>query len=450
MPDPSPSAAPGADPAVDEDGSSGAGGPTGAGASVGSRGSVIAVAIGIMNIATYGFTIVAARALGPQQYGAFAAVMNLLVVVSVASLALQAVAARRIASSPGDVHEIEAGVRRVTLRAALGLGGVLVLAAPLVDVALRLESLPTALLVGAIAVPLTLMGGQAGILQGERRWRPLALLYLMAGVPRLVVGTALILWRPEELTATTGVLLGAIAPAVVGWWALRERTGAPAGRTGTDHGGRALVRESLRNSQALLAFFAVSNVDIIVARNVLDDHDSGLYAGGLILTKAMLFLPQFVVVLAFPDMADHAARRRALRLSLAVVGVLGVVGVAAAYLLSHVALVFVGGDDYVEVEGRLWLFAVLGTLLSMIQLLVYALLAQEKGRLVALPWVALAVIGVVAGLTADSVGSLLAVVVAVDAVLFVALLLPALLHRPAPVPARPTARPTTRPTPEDP
>ncbi len=42
------------------------------------NGSVIAVAIGVMNIATYGFTIVAARALGPQQYGAFAAVMNLL------------------------------------------------------------------------------------------------------------------------------------------------------------------------------------------------------------------------------------------------------------------------------------------------------------------------------------------------------------------------------------
>jgi len=406
------------------------------------HGSLIAIAIGVMNVATYGFTIVAARALGPQQYGAFAAVMNLLVVVSVASLALQATAARRIASTPGDVKEIEDGVRRVTLRAALGLGGVLLLAAPLVNVALRLESLVTAALVGLVAVPLTIMGGQAGILQGERRWRPLAMLYVAAGVPRLVVGTALILWRPEELTATVGVLVGALAPVAVGWWALRERGHVGHDRTSADHGNRALVRETLRNSQALLAFFAVSNVDIIIARNVLADVESGLYAGGLILTKAMLFLPQFVVVLAFPDMADNAARRRALRLSLGLVGVLGVVGVAASYLLSGVALVFVGGDDYADVQGRLWLFAVLGTLLSMIQLLVYALLAQESGRMVLLPWAALAIITAVAATVADSIGSLLAVVVTVDAVLLLVLLVPALLRAPAPD-RGPTGAPST-------
>jgi O-antigen/teichoic acid export membrane protein len=127
-------------------------------------------------------------------------------------------------------------------------------------------------------------------------------------------------------------------------------------------------------------------------------------------------------------MADNAARRRALRLSLGVVAVLGVVGVVASYLLSPVALVFVGGADYVDVQDQLWLFAVLGTLLSMIQLLVYALLAQESGRLVALPWVALAVIGVLAATLADSVVSLLAVVVTVDAALLVALLVPAMLR----------------------
>ena len=38
---------------------------------------------------------------------------------------------------------------------------------------------------------------------------------------------------------------------------------------------------------ALLAFFALSNVDIIVARNVLSDHDAGLYAAGLIITGVM-------------------------------------------------------------------------------------------------------------------------------------------------------------------
>ena len=90
-------------------------------------------------------------------------------------------------------------------------------------------------------------------------------------------------------------------PVVVGVVALRRpgrqrpRPGHRAPTpTGWAQGG--VLREVVHNSQALLAFFALSNADVIVARNVLDEHDAGLYAGGLILTKAVLFLPQFVVV----------------------------------------------------------------------------------------------------------------------------------------------------------
>lgn len=387
------------------------------------NGGVIAVAIGAMNVATYGFTIIAARALGPDQYGAFAAVMNLLMVVSVAQLALQATAARRISSTPGDVSVIEAGIRRVTWLTAIVLGLSLAVAAPLVNHLLRLESLLTALLVGAIAVPLTVMGGQAGTLQGERRWRPLAVLYAAAGVPRLAVGTALILWRPEEFTAILGVFIGALAPVAVGMVALRHRAPHDAGPSDEDHGFRALFRELGHNSQALLAFFAVTNVDVILARSVLDNADSGLYAGGLILTKAVLFLPQFVVVVAFPDMADANERRRALRLSLGAVAGLGVVGIAATYVLSSFALVFVGGDQYAAIEERLWQFAILGTLLSMIQLLVYALIAQRGGRATWLLWGALVVIVACSPLT-GSIMSLLVLVLAVDTVLLVGLLVP--------------------------
>lgn len=392
------------------------------------NGGVIAVAIGVMNVATYGFTIVAARLLGPSQYVGLATVVNTLMVVSVASLAIQATAARRISSVPGDVSVIEAGVRRATWRASLGLGGLLVLATPLLNGLLRLDSLATAAFIGLTALPLTLMGGLAGILQGERRWRPLALLYLAAGVPRLVVGTALILWRPDELAATVSVFIGSVAPVVVGVLALRSRAEVPDQVSDREeHRVASLVRESFRNSRALLAFFAVSSIDVIVARNVLDGREAGLYAGGLILTKALLFLPQFVVVLAFPDMADAGERRRTLRLSLSAVAALGVVGVAAASALSHVAIVFVGGDEYADISNRLWLFAVLGTLLSMIQLLVYALLAREGGRTVRVLWVALAAI-VIAGQFTHTVGQLVVTVTVIDAVLFLALLVPVVLR----------------------
>jgi O-antigen/teichoic acid export membrane protein len=384
-----------------------------------SSSSGMAVAMGIMNVATYGFTIIAAPWLGTSNYGALIAVMNLLMVVSVGSLGLQATAARRISSTPQHTAQIERAIMGVSYRAALALGLVLLLAAPLINTVLRLDSLATALMVSVAAVPLTLMGGQAGILQGERRWAALGLVYIAAGVPRLVLGTAFMAWQPTALSALVGVTLGMCVPVAVGWWALRHAR--QPGQVSAEHSGMAILKESMHNGQALLAFFALSSVDIIVARNVLSDHDSGLYAAGLILTKAMLFLPQFVVVVAFPSMSTGAERRRALALSLGFVTLLGALGTLAAWLLSGVAVRFTGGAEYAEIKPWLWLFALLGTLLSLIQLLVYSVLAQQGRRPVYAVWVALAlVVGI--GLTTSSLVSLVVVVVLVDLALFLVLL----------------------------
>jgi len=373
----------------------------------------------VMNVATYAFTVLAAHLLGPRPYGALASLMATLLVITVMQLGLQATAARRISAEPEHAHEVEAVVLRVTYWAAATFGVVLLLLSPLLDRILRLGSIPTAALVAVAAVPLTVMGGQAGILQGERRWRPLGAVYVAAGVPRLVIGLVLILWSPTETSAMVAVTIAAFAPVLVGWLTLRHPSPSAASVVQRHHP-RDVVREVVHNSQALLAFFALSNVDVIVARNVLPAHDAGLYAGGLIMTKAVLFLPQFVVVLAFPAMSTVAERRYALTRSLVVVAFLGLCCTVGALVLPQLALIFVGGAGYQEIADLLWVFALLGTVLSMLQLVVYAVLARQGRRSTVAVWVALvAVVGI--GATATSVGGLLAIVMTVDTVLLVLL-----------------------------
>ena len=152
-------------------------------------GAFVAVAMGVMNVGTYGFQIIAARALGPSEYGAVASLMAVLIVVAVLQLGLQATAARRIAGQPGHVAQIEREILRVTYRAALALGAVMLVLSPIVWKVLRLDGIAPAIVLAIAAVPVTIMGGQAGILQGERRWQALGLLYLGVGIPRLVIGT---------------------------------------------------------------------------------------------------------------------------------------------------------------------------------------------------------------------------------------------------------------------
>lgn len=378
----------------------------------------IAIAILAMNVSTYGFQIVAARALGPAAYGAVASLMALLLVVGVVQLGLQATAARRIAANPEDVSVIAPAMLRLSVRAALGLGLLLLVASPLVWQLLRLEGIVPAVLVAVTAVPLTMVGGQAGILQGERRWLALGGLYLAMGAPRLLFGTLFILAKPNETAAMLGVALGAFTSVAVGWWLLRSDLHHEDGRTGSL---RTNVRESTRNTLALLSFFALSNADIVVARNVLDEHDAGLYAGGLILTKAVLFLPQFVIVTAFPAMSTPTERRRALVRSLVMVLALGVVCTLGALMLSDVAMIFIGGDDYSDVENRIWLFAILGTLLAMLQLLVYAVLARQGGRSTALFWMALIALSL-AATAITTLNQLVVTVALIDGVVLAALM----------------------------
>lgn len=375
----------------------------------------IALAMAVMNIGTYAFQMVAARLLGPSQYGAVAGMMALLMVLSVVQLGLQATAARRIAAAPEDVAAIEQTVLTATWRAAGVLGAVALLASPLVWWLLRLDGLLSAVLLGLCVVPVTVMGGQAGVLQGERRWLPLSLLYLSVGVPRVLLGGAALLVSATEASAMAGVLVASWIPVVIGAWALRNRAHDAIVTAHDREVRRDVRREAAGSSLALLAFVALSNLDVVVARNVLDDHQAGLYAGGLIVTKAVLFLPQFAVVILFPSMSTAGESRSAILRGLVFLSALGAVCVAGTYVLSDLALVFIGGADYDDVQSRLWLFAVLGALLSVLQLLVYAGLAK-RGRwtkyLVSVGVLALVVLGALA----DSVTRLAGTVAVVDAV----------------------------------
>ncbi len=378
-------------------------------------GGGIIVGTAVMNVCTFGFTIIAAGILDTASYGAFFALLNLLMVVAVVNMGLQATAARRIVADPSAVADIERTILRVGYGTALAVGGGLAILSPAVRWLLQLDSVVPALVLAALAVPTTIMGAHVGILQGEKRWGALTWVYVLAGVPR-IAGLGLLWWQPGESMALFGSGLGYIAPVVLGWWVLRRprREAVPP----TSRGDAAsdvtapwpILRESLHSAQALLAFFALANVDIVVARHVLSDNASGLYAVGLLVAKIMLYLPQFVVIVMFPSLATAHQRRRAVIRGTTAIAALGAVCTLGVLLLAGVGADVLDSEKLAAVANHLWLFAVLGTLLSITQLLVYATLARQGRRSIHLVWAAL-VACVLAGSATTTPTQLLAVMI---------------------------------------
>lgn len=378
-----------------------------------SGGTLVATGMVGMNVAVYGLTIVAARSLEPRDLGALTALLGVLLMGNVMSLGLQASSARRLSVHPEDRAVIIGTVARVAPMLAVGTGVFVGLVTVALAEPLRLPSLWPAVLTGATLVPLTMMGAAAGVAQGTERWGMLTAIYLGGGLGRLVFGVGALLIETSVTSAMIGIAIGAWVPVLVGLPLLRGRS-ADARTTSR----RSYVREAVLGSHALLAYFVLSNLDALLARIVLDPHDSGLYASGLILSKAAVFFPQFVSIVVFPLLArDETSRSR--HLAAGAVAGLGAAAVLVTALLPQVALILVGGDRYAEVAGRLWLFALAGSCLAVVHLLVYDALARHAHGVAAAVWTAVATLATAVLLLDLDITGLVITVAAVAATLAV-------------------------------
>jgi O-antigen/teichoic acid export membrane protein len=377
--------------------------------------AVVAVGMLVMNLAVYVFSLITAHALIPAEFGAFTALLGILQIGSVASLGLQAAGARRIAVESVNRAATVSTVVRSTTLVSLLVGAAVAISTPVTTAILRLDSVWLVPLCGAALVPLTAMGGLSAIAQGTERWGVLTAINIANGVGRLAAGGIALWVSPTVLGATIGLAIGALAPVAVAIVALDLQRGA---RTVSRRG---LLSESLLSTVTLFAFFAFSNIDALVARNQLPDYQAGLYAAGLIISKAALLGPGFVSVVLFPRFARDTSGAYRLR-GVAVVAAIGAIGVWLVAALPTVAMQLAGGSQYAEVTDRLWLFALAGSLLGVAQLLVFDALARHTHWISWLLWCAAVAVPFTAVVADVGVTGLVLTVAGVAGVLIAALL----------------------------
>jgi O-antigen/teichoic acid export membrane protein len=354
--------------------------------------TVVAVGMAIMNVAAYGFTLIGTRRLAPEQFGAITALLGLLLIGNVASLGLQAAGARQLATHTGEgAAALADAMLKAGRRAAVGLTAVCLLATPFFMWLLHIDSVVAIVLLAPTLGCLTLMGSQLGVFQGCQRWTELAAVYTAVGVGRLLLGGGALFIHPTLDWAMIGLALGAVVPALLGAFLLRGSAGATSPQV------KDVLRESVHGTHTLLAFFAIANADVLFARALLDGTDSGYYAAGVIVAKACLFLPQFVIVIVFPSLASSPGDTVRLRRAIVAVAGLGVCTVLGTLVLPDVVVAVIGGKEkYAPLGPYTWLFAVAGSAYAVLQLVVYAAIAQQEKRAALLIWMGLIVLAVAA------------------------------------------------------
>lgn len=346
---------------------------------------LVAAALAGSNAASYILNVIAARVLAPAHFGELSALLAVLVIGVVPAMGLQTVVALRVASRDDRTADRDLTARLlasglVTTTAVLGIGAVAVLPLTLL---LHLDGpLPAVFLVVALA-PLTMLGLFHGILQGSKRFVALAGLVALEGVGK-VGGAVLGLLTFGTSTATmAGAASGSLVVAAVGWW----QCGTP-----LPHAFRGeRLGEIVHAIQAMFALVLLLNLDLVLARFVLPGAEAGEYAVGSIVTKIAYWLPQAVAVIILPRLAHRADRRRAVPAALVVCTGLGATVIGFCALAGTELVSIIGGAEYASSTLALWPFALVGALLSMVQVLLFSRIADADRRVTVLMWSAVAV-----------------------------------------------------------
>jgi O-antigen/teichoic acid export membrane protein len=301
-------------------------------------------------------------------------------------MGIQAVAARRLVQVEPSQR---AGAARSMLRDGLIGGGAVALAtlaiSPLLVWLLRLDGWASLLLAAAAFVPLTWAGAQYGVAQGRESYRRLAAVYALVGLGRGVGGVIGALATGSVLGTMAGLALGTAVGAIIGRILVAPLASAPRERL------EGFFAESAHATHALLALFVLTNVDVLLARALLDAEQAGIYGVGAVIAKVAFWLPQFVGVVAFPRFAD-ARRGRATVVSLLAVTGIGLLVVAGTALLPGLVVGFVGGAAYSSLVPVAWLFAALGATFALAQALLLTRLAIDDRRAVIAVWGAAALL----------------------------------------------------------
>ncbi|WP_072804626.1 polysaccharide biosynthesis protein [Rhodococcoides yunnanense] len=328
------------------------------------------------NAASYLLHLPASRLLGVTGYGEFASLLAAQLVLAVPALAVQSVVAREVVRGRGSAELRTLGYRSAAVVAVLAL-----LLAPAVAFALDTGVLATASAL-VVAPVLVLLATEQGLLQGTARFGRLSVVLAAAGVGKVAPAVVVLAFGGGP-----GIVLAAsaVGTALVAIGA-RLATDATPGHSTTTLS----VASVLGASQVQLALIGLSAVDLVLAKALLDAEQAGLYALGAVATKAAFWLPQAVGVVLYPRMANPAQSASAVRSALAVVAGIGAVLVAGCAVAAPLLPVVVG-EAYAPVQGYVWIFALQGAALAVVQSGMLWAIAGNRTRLAMIGWIGLAV-----------------------------------------------------------
>ena len=425
------------------------------------------------NLGSFAFLVLVARSSTPVILGGLAALGALALLFEVPANALQAAFASSsnggaTSAAPGslDGRTGEGAGRGALVATAWGVaaGAVLVALSPLVEEFLHLPSLTPAILLGLYALPIGAGVVPKGLLAGRSRLGLLGV-GLLAGIAvRLGLGAALVGSGAGLAGALGAMVAGEAVTAVVlaiCLWTARDKApgvatepaggaapggaapggAAPGGAApgGGAPGARSRFGVAKLPAAAFTGYWALSAIDVFMARHFLGARSSGFYAAAATTAQLALIAPGVVAALVFPRLAGldlprpvspEARPKQRLHFALAF-GAVAITGFAAALAVAAWAGPVVQGlfgVSYRPAGAVVGLLSFAAALLGLVTVLVHYHLGRGYKATAVLSWLGAAVVVIGTTLSHASITDIAVVMVVATSATCAAMLAVALGH----------------------
>lgn len=348
----------------------------------------LGLAMGLANVMGYVFVALVSASLGPADFGGFSALNTYGVLLAMPAGAFQVVIARRQTRAH---READRQVTGLTTSATVGivLAAATIATAPLLSDVLRLDTAWSVVWMALMLPPMTATGAIQGVLLGREAYGRLSVVYLVTASTRVLAAVAAVGWNftvAEVFTATFVASAMTLVVALV----LSRHALVPGARAP-----RALevITDLVRSNIALAGLMALSSLDVVLARTVLSDHDSGSYALAALFGKVVFWGTQFVALAVVPAVADASGGgqvRATLHRSALGVLVIGAAVALVCAILPGPLVALSGGSAYVDAEPLLVWTAVTGTLWAVVQVWLFAGMSRGDHLMTVVVWAAAA------------------------------------------------------------
>lgn len=390
--------------------------------------AVIFAASMIVNVLNYVFQLYIGRALGPADYGVFAAVSSLLYIVSVPSAAISTSVTKFVARFFGrkETGKIKflffRGMKKTLMLGVVGFLVICLVSAPISSF-LNIVPVSPVIILGLIFFVSIVSPVPSGTLSGIQRFRELGAVHVGSALIKLALGVALV-WAGLGVDgALLAVFLGSAAGFGLSVIFIRDILKADGVRF--DKNG--IMSYSFPVFFSLLLINVMGNIDVVLVKHYFPEAAAGHYAAAALLAKIVFFASGAVTGVMFAKVAESDASsvktRKMLYDSMLYVGAISFAAVVVYFVAPYFVVSMLFGAGYSEAVPLVGLFGLAMGFFALTSVLVNYNLAVRKTKFMyMLALAALVEIAMIA-LFHDSLLTVVKIITVAMALVFSAMLL---------------------------